>query len=372
MGKSLKGKELGIGISQRKDGLYQGSFTDSFGKRRFVYGKTVREVSRKLEETKHDSKIGLSINPDDYTLDEWFDFWLKTYKKSCRNTSQLEYQSTYLYHVSGKLGNIKINKLNSLMIQNLIDEIPTDCVKSKVKNLLKDVFKWAKKLKIIDENYCDNVYVKRYKPKSKKRFLLDNEVEIIEKYIKTRVVYPFWVIGLNTGMRGGEIAGLKWGNIDFDNNLIHVKSTYVYKKSVNHDIVKEDHSPKTEKGIRDIPMTNKLREFLLTYKNDNKDNKVNSDDYVIQTKGNKPIPIVNVNGGFKLLVSTVNKKENTHIENFTSHVLRRTFATNAIKNGMNPKALQYILGHASYSTTMDIYCQTSEETIRNEMNVMNV
>lgn len=367
MGKSLKGKELGRGILQRKDGLYQGSFTDYFGKRRCVYGKTIREVSRKLDEAKHSNDIGLSVNSSDYILDEWFEFWIKTYKTDCRNTTLSDYKAIYYKHVSSVIGNIKLDKLTPLIIQKMIDNIDSKCIRYKVKVILKDMFKWGVKLKIIKENYMDSVFVKKYNSENNKRFLLEYEIELIKKYGAKRKIYPFFILGLNTGMRGGELAGLKWKDIDFENNIIHVRTTYVYKtSSVEKTLIKEDHSPKTKKGVRDIPLTKEARNILLAKKSQ----RYEDDEYVFKTRGNLPLPLSNVNKAFDLIIHTINKQEGIHLERFSSHAVRRTFATKAIKNGMNPKTLQYILGHSSCNITLDVYCQVSLNTIKEEMTLI--
>ena len=91
MGKSLKGKELGKGISQRKDGLYRARFTNRFGKREIIYAKTVTEITRKMREEQF--KDEKQINPVDknMTLDEWFEVWLNTCKMHCQNSSLRTY-----------------------------------------------------------------------------------------------------------------------------------------------------------------------------------------------------------------------------------------------------------------------------------------
>ena len=82
MGKDLKGKELGKGITQRKDGRYQARFTDRFGKRRTVYGKTLKDIKNELHnEIVEDYRLNNTINPNT-TLDEWFDKWIRIYKQN--------------------------------------------------------------------------------------------------------------------------------------------------------------------------------------------------------------------------------------------------------------------------------------------------
>ena len=76
MGKSLNGKELGKGLSQRKDGLYQGRFVNRFGKKQTVYAKTLNEVRQKLRNEQYEDEKALNVVAKDVTLDEWYEIWM--------------------------------------------------------------------------------------------------------------------------------------------------------------------------------------------------------------------------------------------------------------------------------------------------------
>ena len=85
MGKSLTGKELGQGITQRKDGRYQARFINRFGKRQTIYGKTVNEIRRKLRAEQYEDEKQINVVSSDMTLDEWFEIWMETCKNNCRD-----------------------------------------------------------------------------------------------------------------------------------------------------------------------------------------------------------------------------------------------------------------------------------------------
>ena len=82
MGKSLKGKELGNGISQRKDGTYCARFVDWFGKRKSIYAKSYSEIRKKLREKQYEDEKQINIVENNMTLDEWFDEWINTCKRN--------------------------------------------------------------------------------------------------------------------------------------------------------------------------------------------------------------------------------------------------------------------------------------------------
>ena len=95
MGKDLKGKELGVGLNQRKDGVYQARYTDRWGKRKTIYGKNLRELRKQLAEAISDNENFTSIK-DEITLDRWFVRWMDVYKsKSVRPNTKREYTHIY-------------------------------------------------------------------------------------------------------------------------------------------------------------------------------------------------------------------------------------------------------------------------------------
>ena len=73
MGKSLNGKKLGVGITQRKDGLYQARFTKRFGNRQTIYAKTLHEIRQKLRNEQYNDEKAINVVDKNMTLDEWFE-----------------------------------------------------------------------------------------------------------------------------------------------------------------------------------------------------------------------------------------------------------------------------------------------------------
>lgn len=125
MGKSLAGKELGQGISQRKDGRYQARFTNRFGKRQTIYAKTLNEIRQKLRNEQYEDEKKLNVVSSDMTLDEWFDVWMDTCKKNCRNTTRANYTHSY-NRIRRSLGWRKLNNINLITMQQAFNELKTD------------------------------------------------------------------------------------------------------------------------------------------------------------------------------------------------------------------------------------------------------
>ena len=141
MGKSLNGKELGKGISQRKeDGLYIARFTNRFGKRQVISDKTYNGVQKKLREAMVADENQINVVDSNMTLDEWYNRWMKTCKKNCRNNSKETYARHYK-RVKKALGWRKLNKLNLVVMQEAINELKTDNERKNSKKILVDMLK---------------------------------------------------------------------------------------------------------------------------------------------------------------------------------------------------------------------------------------
>ena len=109
MGKSLNGKELGKGISQRKDGLYQARFVNRFGKRETIYAKTLNEIRHQLRTEQYEDEKMLNVISKEMTLDEWYEIWMNTCKKNCRSSTKETYAGHYR-RIQKELGWICLRK----------------------------------------------------------------------------------------------------------------------------------------------------------------------------------------------------------------------------------------------------------------------
>lgn len=121
MGKDLKGKELGTGISQRKNGVYQARFVDRFGNRKTIYDKNLRELKNKLNSGVYEDKKQMNIVDEKTTLDEWYKKWIDIHKYNViRINTKCHYDLVYKKHISPVLGNMSISQITQLQIKGLI------------------------------------------------------------------------------------------------------------------------------------------------------------------------------------------------------------------------------------------------------------
>lgn len=142
MGKSLNGKELGKGISQRKDGIYQGRFVNRFGKRQTIYATTLKEIRQKLRDEEYEDEKCVNVVRKDMTLDEWYVIWMDTCKKNCRASTKETYAKHYL-RIKEALGWRKLTSLNLVIMQQAFNELSSDNMRKNSKKILVDMLEKA-------------------------------------------------------------------------------------------------------------------------------------------------------------------------------------------------------------------------------------
>ena len=297
-------------------------------------------------------KIRNSINKYRFTFEDVFYMWIE-YKKSEIKKSTY---STYLYNVTKylfpKLKNLTLKKIEKYNFDELADELSKKLSPKKTRDILCNL---KAILTFIEDEFDCKINLKKIRsPKliAKPTVILnDKEINKIEKYcLKLNTLKSIGIIiCLNTGLRIGEVCALKWENIDLDRREIYIKKTlqrvYSDKNLGKTEIIVD--TPKTQTSIRTIPISNKLYEILIPLKN-----KYKNEEFFLtgSKKGIEPKAYRDV---FKEYL------KRTKIKLCRFHILRHTFATKCIENGMDIKSLSEILGHSSVEITLNKYVHSS-------------
>ena len=376
MGKSLKGKELGTGISQRKDGRYQARYTDRFGKRQYIYDTDLKELRKKLRAEQVANDKGTSVIDSSITLNEWFDTYLELYKANCRNSTKHTYTVDY-NRVRKNLGEMKLSDIKLVSVQQAINMIVSITSQKSTLAILNSVLDKAVDSEILVVNPAKKVSVSKREKKKERRVLTEKETELLLKEIKKSSSQLIVVVALRTGMRIGEVLGLTWDDLDFKNKIIHVRKTLCIV-SENGKTHFEFHDTKTDSGARDIPMLEDVckvfkqqYEYKQSILKSGKNPVPGFENLVFITRKNKPIDVSTVRRALIQAGKRINEEyPDCKFKEVHPHALRHTFATRCIENGMNPKTLQKILGHSTLNMTMDLYCHVMQETINSEMQKM--
>lgn len=377
MGKDLKGKELGVGITQRKDGLYQGRYKDRFGKYKTIYNAKLTVLRKDLACAISDN-VNYSSVQDDITLDAWFNRWVEVYKKkSVRPNTLREYTNTYNKSISPYLGQRNINSLIKSDIQLLIDRASEDNYKyerqNKIKVILTDMFARAIEDDLMIKNPAKGVKLRA--DKEVKAFALSLEQQ--EEFFNTckGTFYDnLYNVAVNTGLRPGELFALTLDDVNLEKGYIDVNKTLVYQKYLDDDC-KTFHiePPKTKQSYRKVPINSECRKYLekqLELKQIVKSKRPKQqNDYLFVTKFNTPLNSVIYSDSIKAIIEQINltRSFDNEFPKFSGHTFRHTFATRCFEAGVQPKVVQSYLGHASLKMTMDLYTHITEEKANSDI-----
>lgn len=376
MGKSLNGKELGKGISQRKDGIYQGRFMNRFGKRQTIYATTLKEIRQKLRDEEYEDEKCVNVVRKDMTLDEWYVIWMDTCKKNCRASTKETYAKHYL-RIKEALGWRKLTSLNLVIMQQAFNELTSDNKRKNSKKILVDMLEKAIDSDLLVKNVAKQINtVIAKEDKKERRVLTKKDTEIFLSQAEGTFYYNLYVVALETGLRIGELMGLQWSDIDFNKKVMRVRRSLCYF-SREGKYVFEWHDTKTHNSKRSIPLTSKALTVLKQQKVvrqtiflKHANNAIDEyRDLVFVTRNNRPTQQFIVQECIDVTIRRI-QKEHPEFERFSPHCFRHTFATRAIENGMQPKTLQKLLGHGSLQMTMDLYCHVTEDTLFEAMELM--
>lgn len=367
MGKNLKGKELGVGLYQRKDGKYTARFVSVNGKRVAKYFLNLQEARQWLEEAKEEDVFGerLPFGTTFVTVNEWYEFWMVNIKeKTVRPNTSRNYKDRYFANIKPYIGKMFLKDVKPMDCQRILNMMEKRYLGSTIYQTyitLSNMFNSALENELIDRNPLTKS-VKLPKPIVKKNKVLT--VEEQEKFLteaKKYANYPQYLFILNTGTRTGEMVGLKWEDIDFERNIISIKRTMEFRYKTQRWII---GPPKTKTSYREIPMTKITKDLLLGLKEELKEGKFVEEEFkefvFINSKG-KPTK----NSTYDNQLTKLTNK--AQIQNISMHTLRHTFATRCAEAGMKPKTLQMILGHANINITMNVYVHLTTEEKMKEM-----
>lgn len=383
MGKDLKGKELGHGIIQKKNGRYEARYVDRFGKRVSISGRDLKDVKKRYNEAIYENDKQINVKGN-ITLDEWYKKWMNVYKFDIvRENTKRHYNTVYYKHISPYLGNFQLGSITQYQIKKIIKDLKNDGYQyetcNKVRVLLVDIFNKAMINEYVRKNPAKGISLKRNEEVDR-RVLSQEEQTIFFDCCKGTFYDNLFVVAVSTGMRIGEIAALRWSDIDWNDNVIHVTRTLVYQKYEN-DSQKEYHfeNPKTKTSIRDIPI-NKQCEIALKKQLMQKSAVVSKQpitknvdekylDLLFTTRFNTPLNSQIVCQAINKIVEEINLTRCyiDEMETFSAHCFRHTFATRCFEAGIAPKTVQAYLGHATLQMTMDLYTSVMPKQMETEM-----
>lgn len=342
------------------------------GKQYAAYGKTEREAMLKLADKIATVKRGEVTISGTMTVDTWYKQWKATYKdpKDMTGKSLGMYDEKYNKYIKPRIGTMRLQDVTDVHLQIIMNEQAgmSDSHCKKVRSVLQQLFKRARQSRLIVYDPAELLELPKAK-KGKRRSLTDAERKAILKVAETHRS-GLWILTLlYTGMRPGETAALRWDDIDFKKEEIHVHAA---KESGTNSTIKK---PKTDAGDRIIPLHAELKPKLLAAPR-------HPSGYVFVTGAGNP---QNENSlrrlwtGFKRELDIAmgakvkqNKIEISVVANdLVPYCFRHTFCTDMQKAGVPLNVAKEIMGHSDIQTTANIYTHRDLDTLHKGMDLLD-
>lgn len=376
MGKDLKGKELGRGLSQRKDGRYEARATIN-GVKIDIYDMNLTQLKKEFEKEKarvlRDER---NIRPN-VTFGEWYAEWFEKCKSPqlksdvSRKTYDRKVRNTYCKILAEKRMEY-ITQMNMQTATNdLIEQGYTERSIKEALGIVSECMDIAIVNHIIKANPCTGIKIQNANERRERRVLKQWEQNLFLQEVSGSYYYEAYKILLLTGMRIGEFSGLQWRDIDFENKVINIcrsmQTAYIDGRKIE-----ELTTPKTANSYRAIPFFGETEQCLLSWRKKQAEFKkrlgnrwrANPEhgDLVFTSTVGSPVTRYVIVHDINKVVQNINLKEYSkairehrepkEFEHLHPHAFRHTFATRCFEKGLDPLFVQSIMGHANYATTV--------------------
>ncbi len=356
-------------ITHRPDGRWEARISLPGGRRKSYFGKTRQEVARKLTEALRDVNKGLPIVGERQTLAQFSSEWIETIRHTISPTTVQKYEQHLRLYVLPTLGSTALSKVTAQQIQALytarlaagLSPSTVRMTHSMLHHLLED----AVRLGLVQRNVAGMVNHPRnrhremlyYTPAEARKFLAAAQGNRLE---------ALFILALSTGMRQGELLGLKWQDVDLENGVLQVRATL--KMVAGKPIVAEPKTPRSRRRIALTPLAcNALRAHRARQLEERKllGAAWGDDDLVFaNTVGRLFDPASFNRNNFWPIIAKAG------IQRIRFHDLRHTAATLLLLQGVHVKVVSEMLGHASVAITLERYSHVLPDMQREAASAM--
>ncbi|MBI4507212.1 MAG: site-specific integrase [Chloroflexi bacterium] len=346
-------------ITQRADGRWMGrldlGWKDGRRQRKHVYGRTRREVQEQLAKLFRDQQLGLPIADERQTVARFIDRWLEdTARHTLRPSSYDGYANLIRRHITPAIGRIPLAKLTpqhlSALYGTLLDKDLAPRTVQYAHAVIHRALKQAVRWNLVARNVADAVDPPRPNRKEITPLSPEQSRQLLEAARDDRL-HALYMLALTTGLRSGELLGLKWRDVDLQNATLHVRRT-LGRTSAGLGF----GEPKTAKGRRAVALPTLAIAALREHRQRQLEERLQSgplwqdDDLAFYNRGGRPLERQNIaKRSFKPLLRRAG------LPDIRFHDLRHSAATLLLALGEHPKVVQERLGHATIGVTMDVY-----------------
>jgi len=346
-------------ISRRKGGGWMGQYviyTSAGRKRKTVYGKTRAEVATKLAKAISNRADGLAFDAKNLTVGKYLDSWLKnSVQDTVRLTTYQGYERIVRLHIKPTLEGIKLDRLTPLHVRNLYREKLEAGLAPRMVQLIHTTMHKALKQAVADDLIPRNVTeaVKAPRPVSKEMQPLNlGQARTLLEAARGEKLEALYVLALTTGMRQGELLGLKWEDVNVESGTLHVRRTLSTAMGEGFSF----NPPKTTKSRRSIKVPQLALHALRRHRAAQLAARLKvaglwkDHDLVFTTGVGTPIARADLfTRSFKPLLMRAG------LPDMRFHDLRHTCATLLLGKGVHVKFVQELLGHSTIAVTLDTY-----------------
>lgn len=380
--KDNKGRVLKTGEYFRKaDNRYSYIYTDFLGKKRTIYANSLVELRKKETELQRDIIDKIDTTGAKTTLNVMF-LQVMDNRNDIKPTTRSNYKAMWKHSVEDSLGNKKIADIKPMHIDAFYNDLSVSGHKRStiklIDSLLSMCFEVAIDNDFIRKNPCRGCLKKIKDDSTQKIALTEKQVYSLLKFCEGTIYnqyLPFLKIALATGMRIGEITGLTWNDVNMKEQNINIDHALIYKNIDNTGCSFHISTPKTKAGIRIIPMTESCFEAFHELRKMNlalgKFCNVEIDGYsnfCFLTCNGQPYATNGVNFFLKNIEKAYNETyPDNKIPHLSAHILRHTALSLLANSGMTIKSLQAIAGHTDASITMNVYCHSDADVVKQEL-----
>ena len=340
-------------VRRRDDGRWEGRIVVGHKENgdsifRYVYAPTQRELSAKLRQ--HiDNYQGADLTEQSrMTLSEWLDQWVENMADTLRPNTLRNYRSYIENHIRPGLGDKPLARITPKDVQQFYEKLNSNLASGTVRRIhttLHSALKAAQQAHLIVSNPTEMIPAPKFSYGSK-QILTDEQLTTFMKVIaEDEVWHDFFYTELTTGLRRGEICGLKWEDFDEISSTLKVRRT-VYRETGGSLTVGDT---KTSAGTRKIVLPSSTAEILV----ERKESALTEWIFPNPLKPEQPADPGSVYRRLKVLLRRAG------LPSIKFHDLRHTFATHALASGVDVKTLSGILGHTRAAFTLDTYTHTT-------------